>query len=97
MSVNRRFVLKGVSLSGIATLAMDSSAQALASALMPRGPIEKPMLTLVNDSAAAPLFLQGVITANGVESPVQRVGHDMEFILQLEHHLRNERPLRVIG
>ena len=99
MSVNRRFVLKGMALGGAATLALGGSAQALAGiATAPAGsPIATPALVLVNGSAAEADFLHGAGAALGSQMRVQRVGSDLAFMMDFERQLRSGQPMRVIG
>lgn len=99
MSVNRRFVLKGMALSSAAALALGGSAQALASvatAPASRAPAS-PALVLVNGGAAESDFLHGAKAALGSQVQVQRVGSDLAFMLDFERQLRTGQPMRVIG
>lgn len=99
MSVNRRFVLKGMALGGAAALTLGNPAQALASlgAAPAATTAATPTLVLVNAGPAEPIFLQGARAALGPQMRVQRVGSDLVTIVEFERELRRGRPLRVIG
>lgn len=99
MSVNRRFVLKGMALGSAAALALGGSAQALADiATAPAGnAVATPALVLVNGGAAEADFLHGAGAALGSQMRIQRVGSDLAFMLDFERQLRSGQPLRVIG
>jgi len=98
MSVNRRFVLKGVALSSIAGLTVDGFTPALAahSDASINAATAGPMLALVNGGGAESMFLYG---AMAVKAPVrvQKVGRDLRFMLDFERLLLHGRPMRVIG
>ncbi|WP_150303164.1 hypothetical protein [Pseudomonas saliphila] len=99
MSVNRRFVLKGLALGSAAGLALGGSAQALAGfATAPASnTVALPAWVLVNGGAAEADFLHGARAALGAQVQVQRVGSDLAFMLDFERQLRSGQPLRVIG
>ncbi|QJD59087.1 hypothetical protein HG264_09275 [Pseudomonas sp. gcc21] len=99
MSVNRRFVLKGMALGSAAALTLGGPAQAFAGrAAAPVGSaIAMPALVLVNGGAAEADFLHGAGTALGSQMHVQRVGSDLAFIMDFERQLRSAQPMRVIG
>lgn len=99
MSVNRRFVLKGMALGSMAGLAMGSWVGALAGTTA--GPTAnlagRPILALINEGVAESVFVHGAMAASGSRLRVQRVGHDLGFMLNFERQLRGGQPLRVIG
>lgn len=99
MSVNRRFVLKGMALSSIAGLAINSSVRALAgtTATAPTANTSAPVLVLLNEGAAESGFLYGTTAASDSQLTVQRVGADLGFVLNFERQLRSGQPMRVIG
>ena len=99
MSMNRRFVLKGMALSGVAGMTMGSSLQALASGVInpSAAPTTRPVLALVAADAAEPLFLQGASAAAGSQLQVQRLGRELDALLGFEQQLRSGKPMRVIG
>src|SRR5690606_2596032 len=83
MSVNRRFVLKGMALGSAAALTLGGSAQALAGiASAPAGSAPAtPALVLVSGGSAEADFLHGAGTALGSQMHVQRVGSDLAFVM----------------
>ena len=99
MSVNRRFVLKGMALGSATGLVLGGPAQALAG--VATGPAGKAMvpaaLVLVNGGAPEPDFLGGAKAALGPQLQVQRVGSNLDFVLDFERQLRSGQPMRVIG
>lgn len=99
MSVNRRFVLKGMALSGVAGMTMGGSLQALASGVISpsAATATRPVLALVAADAAEPLFLQGASAAAGSQLQVQRLGRELDALLGFEQQLRSGKPMRVIG
>lgn len=99
MSMSRRFVLKGMALSG-AGLTMAGSLRALASTAgspISDATLARPVLALVTTDAAEPLFLQGAGAAAGSRLQVQRLGRDLDALLDFEQQLRSGEPMRVIG
>lgn len=98
MNVNRRFVIKSLALSSIAGVAIGSPVRALAGTIdaSADGAAVKPVRALVNQGAAESVFLHG---AMAVEPRLQahRVGIDLGFMLNFEHQLRSNQPMRVIG
>lgn len=96
MNANRRFVLKSMALSGMAGLAIGRSVRALAGAAAAPAPAARPVLALVNPGAAESGFLHGA-RATGPRLRIQRVGRDLDFMLDFERQLRNGQPMRVIG
>lgn len=99
MSMNRRSVLKGMALGGIAGLTMGGPVRALAAttAAQVTSAAVPPILALTSESAAEPVFLHGVLAACGKRLQVQRVGHDLGFMLDFERWLRGRQPMRIIG
>jgi hypothetical protein len=94
MTINRRFVLKGVALGSGAGLAMGNSMHELAEAFYVDGSVT---LALVDGSTVEPVFLQGALMAAGTRLQVQRSSSDLDFIRGLEREMRAGQPLRVIG
>lgn len=98
MSVNRRFVLKGMALSA-AGVAMGAPLQALASASspLPDATATRPVLALVAADTAEQLFLQGAGAAAGGRLQVQRLERELDALLSVEQQLRRGQSMRVIG
>src|SRR5690606_19477833 len=87
-------VLKGMALSGFASLAQGQSALALADAAAASSAAGTPLLALVDDSAAGLGFLHGA-RAVGPRLHAQRVGRDLDFMLGFARQLCSGQPMRV--
>jgi len=95
MSVNRRFVLKSLVLSGAAGLAMGIPFRALSSTA--NGTHNSlPVMVLTNGTAIESAFLHGANTGNS-RLQVQRVSSDLAFMLDFERQMRNSKAMRIIG
>ncbi len=98
MTINRRFVLKSFALAGVAgALAGPTRALAGLSVADDPGTAGKPLLALVNDDHAGPVFLDGARALTGTGLEVPRAGSDLAFLVDLERRLRSGRPLSIIG
>lgn len=99
MSVNRRSVLKGMALSGVAGVTATGWANALAFSPSISNAAAGPVLALTSEGAAESVFLYGARSATGSPSQlhVQRVDRNPGFMLDFERQLRSGNPLRVIG
>lgn len=98
MNVNRRFVLKGIVLGGAAGVVLGRAVPVLGDvAPSPAHCDVRPALALVGHGTTESAFLQGARAAIGTRLPVQQVGTDLRFMLDLERRLRAGRPMRVIG
>ncbi|CAD5108579.1 hypothetical protein [Zestomonas carbonaria] len=99
MNVERRSLLKGLALGGLAGAALGGSGLAVANAVV-GGPSlpEQPILALVNGETAESAFLLG-IGASPVARQVEvlRADAGLDFLLGLEKRLRGGRPQRLIG
>lgn len=96
MNAYRRFVLKSLALSGLAGWSLGRPLGALAGTAVAPAAVARPVLALVNPGAAESAFLQGARAA-GPRLRVQRVGRDLDFMLDLERQLRSRQAMRVIG
>lgn len=96
MSINRRRVLKGAALSGLATVA-GGCAQALAAAASMPTSAGSPVLVLISAIEPGSVFLQGALAVADSRLRVHRVSHDLDIMLALERELRGAQPLRIIG
>lgn len=99
MDAHRRLLLKGLAFSGIASLALRAPAQALASSGAAPGPVaaNTGLWVLINDDAAGSAFLQGAMTVGGPQLKTQRIGRDLDFMLDFERRLRNGQEMRIVG
>jgi len=97
MAMNRRFVLKSMALGSIAGLTLGGSLRPLAAAAAMPVATGAPVLALVDGSTAASMFLHGVLTGGGNRARIQRVNHDLDFVLNFERQLRSGQPQRIIG
>lgn len=102
MSVNRRFVLKGMALSSLTGLAL-TGALPVSGALLPAAPVQfsqssaLPIVVLSGKHMADNFFLQGVSAALGAPAQEQYLGPDLSALLGFERQLRQAESLRVIG
>lgn len=98
MTVDRRFVLKGIVLGGAAGVVLSRTVPVLGG--MPPAPAQRyvrPALALVGGGAAAAAFQQGARIAAGPQLQVQQVDPGLGFMLAFERQLRTRQPLRLIG
>lgn len=96
MSVNRRFVLKGMALSGIAGATAGVWKTAFA-AISPSAVTSTPLLVLTSGGPAEGAFLRGAMAACSSRLQLQRVDLDPNFMLDFERMLRNGKRRRIIG
>nr|MBS0021945.1 hypothetical protein [Gammaproteobacteria bacterium] len=97
MTVDRRFVLKGMVL-GAAGVVLSRSVSVLGGvAPSPVHGDVRPALALVGNGTAGSAFVQGARAAVGTRLHVQQVSPDLGFMLDLERQLRAGRPMRIIG
>lgn len=96
MTVNRRFLLKGMTLGGISGLALGTALPTLASTI-PTSTNAVNTLTLVNATTAHTPFLQAARQANPSAMRVQTLSTDLGAMLEFNQLLRSGQPLRVIG
>lgn len=95
MTVDRRFVLKGMVLGGAAGLVLSRSAPVRGTVPPSRGDI-RPTLALVGGGAAESAFLRGAAAAAGAHLQVRQLEQGLDFMLEFERQLRAE-PMRLIG
>ena len=95
MTVDRRFVLKGMVLGGAAGLVLSRSVPVLGSVPPAQGDI-RPTLALVGSGAAESAFLQGAAAAAGPHLRVRQLERSLDSMLDFERRLRTE-PMRLIG
>lgn len=96
MSVSRRFVLKGIAMSGIAGLTMGGSLRALATTI--NGVIaDQPIVALIKEGAAELAFVHGAMAASSSQLQVQRVSCDLAFMLDIERQMLSSHSMRIIG
>ncbi|WP_409277979.1 hypothetical protein [Pseudomonas defluvii] len=99
MNVERRFLLKGMALGGLAGVAMGSSSLAMANTMLGgQARPALPTLALVSGNVAESAFLQGINASPAARQvSVQRTDLSLDFILGLEKRLRSGQPQRIIG
>lgn len=99
MRVNRRFVLRGMAVSGVAGWFMQTTRHALAgTAAMPvAAAAGRPLLALVNDDTAGAVFLRGAKASSGTRLQVSTASRELAFLLGVERRLRSGPSMRVIG
>jgi len=97
MSVDRRFVLKGMALGSLAGLTMGAALPSMAGPHAAPGESSgRPLLALVGQGAQNSAFVQGVRAAGG-QPQLQQVDTSLGFMLGLESQLRSGQPMQVIG
>lgn len=98
MNVNRRFLLKGMALSGIAGATAGSwgTALAAASATKLSGPAGE-VLALTSEGVAGSAFLYGAIAASGSKLQGQEVERSTDFMLDLERLLSSGQATHIVG
>ncbi|WP_375739969.1 hypothetical protein [Pseudomonas boanensis] len=98
MNVERRAVLKGMALGGLAGVAMGSSNLYMANAMAAPASRIAPTLVLVNEAAAGSAFLEGIASSPAARTvTVERTDLSLDFILALEKRLLSGKPQRIIG
>ncbi|MNZ16326.1 hypothetical protein D3C78_332990 [compost metagenome] len=98
MNVERRSLLKGMALGGLAGVAMGSSGMAIANAFVAPSSRLPATLVLVNGAVAGSAFLQAInASPAGRLAEVQRTDLGLDFFLALEQRLKSGKPQRVIG
>ncbi|GAA3714652.1 hypothetical protein GCM10022421_22610 [Oceanisphaera sediminis] len=97
MSIERRSVLKGMALGGLAGLALGRAG--LASAGTAAEPLtRKPLLVLVSGDEAEAVFAGGARAHPAVgTTTVLRTDHGLEFISALQRRLKGSSGERIIG
>lgn len=95
MDTNRRLVLKGLGLGGIAGFAMVNSPRALSSSTLSAETL--PRLALVNDGIVGQAFLHGAATAGGPKLHALTIRPDLSDILNLQQLLLSSHPMRIIA
>ena len=99
MNIERRVLLKGMALGGLAGVAMSSSGLTMANSVMgsQAHPV-LPTLALVSGEVAESAFLQGISASPaGGQVKVQRTDLGLSFMLGLDKRLRSGQPQRIIG
>src|SRR5690606_37597272 len=97
MSMDRRFVLKGMALGSLAGLTLGGALPALgATHGSPRSSAARPALVLVNQGAEQSAFVQGA-RATGAAVQVRQIGGDLTDLLSLQSQLSSGRKMRLIG
>ncbi len=99
MNIERRVLLKGMALGGLAGVAMSSSGLTMANRVMgsQAHPV-LPTLALVSGEVAESAFLQGISASPaGGQVKVQRTDLGLSFMLGLDKRLRSGQPQRIIG
>ena len=97
MSVDRRFVLKGMALGSLAGLTMGAALPSVAGLnAAPSSRAGRPLVALVRQDAQDSAFVQG-IRAAGSQLKLQPVDTSLGFMLELESQLRSGQPMRMVG
>lgn len=97
MSVDRRFVLKGMALGSLAGLTMGAYLPSLAAThAAAGGNAARPVLALVSQGGRESAFVQGARAA-GTALQVQQVDSSLGLMLSLEQQLRSGKPMHVMG
>jgi|GEM_PF-768165 len=97
MNVERRSLLKGIALGGLAGVAMGSSSLSLANNLLGRaGPAQAASLALVCPAVAGSAFVQG-LQASPSTPHIQVLSADLKALLDVQQRLSSAQPQRLIG
>lgn len=97
MTIDRRFVLKGMALGSLAGMTLGAALPSLASAhVAPGAASGRPLLALVGQGAQDSAFVQGAKAA-GSQLQLQQVDSSLSALLGLQQQLRSGQPLHVIG
>lgn len=99
MDMERRALLKGMALSGVAGLTLGSPMRvfAVGGDVAPEGASSGELLVLVGEDAASVAFLHGAAAAQSVAPRALRAGRELDFMLDFERRLRSGLPGRWIG
>lgn len=99
MNVERRSLLKGMALGGLAGVAMSSSGLSLANSMLGRPvPAQAASLALVSAEVAGSAFVQGLqASAAAPQVQVMPAGHDLAVLLGLQQRFASGQPQRLIG
>lgn len=98
MNIERRSLLKGMALGGLAGVAMGSSGLAMSKAMLGGQAQALPTLVLVNGEALGTAFVEGVKASPAARfAEVQRTDLSLDFVLGLQQRLDSGRPQRIIG
>ncbi|AOE83194.1 hypothetical protein [Pseudomonas sp. TCU-HL1] len=98
MNIERRTLLKGMALGGLAGAAMGASSLAMTKAMLGGQTQPLPTLVLVDGQAAGNAFLAGVgASAAAGKAEVQRTDLGLDFVLGLQKRLLSGQPQRIIG
>ena len=98
MSVDRRFVLKGMAWGSLAGLTMGASLPSLAgvSGAPGAGAGSRPVLALVGRETADSAFVEGV-RASGNPMQLHKMDSSLSVMQQLDMQLRSGKPMHIIG
>ena len=97
MSLNRRFVLKGMALTGLASTALGTSVSALAGIEPAPAAAAGPTLALVKRDGLDSAFVQGARSALGHRLQVRPADGELDAMLEVDRQLRSGQPLHIIG
>lgn len=98
MTIDRRSLIKGMALFGVAGPFLGSALPALAAAGLPAPALSTPTLVLVSSAAADSTFVHGVRAGIGTSmAQVRQASHELPFLLDFEQQLRHRQSARVIG
>ncbi len=98
MTIDRRTLIKGMALLGVASPFLGNALPALASAGLPAPVVSTPTLVLVSAAAVDSAFVQGVRAGIGTSMmQVRQASHELAFLLDFEQQLRQQQSARVIG
>nr|AAM92192.1 PcuX [Pseudomonas mendocina] len=98
MNIERRTLLKGMALGGLAGAAMGAFGLAMTKAMLGGQAQPLPTLVLVDGEAAGAAFLAGVGSSPAAsKAEVQRTDLGLDFVLGLEKRLRSGQQQRIIG
>lgn len=94
MRIDRRAVIKGVALGGLAGLTVGRS---IASFAEHPSAAACPLLVLVNGDAAGTVFVRGAAASGGAHLQMYQITRDLGFLMDFERRLRGSPALRAVG
>jgi hypothetical protein len=98
MTIDRRSIIKGMALCGVAGPILAGARPAQAAAGVSAQVAHRTTLLLVSEGAADSAFVQGARAASHASAlRVRLASHDLAFVLGLEKQLRDSPSMHVIG
>lgn len=101
MSIDRRCILKGITLGGIVGIAAGTPFHTVLAKAQPvisdRAFPDQKLIVLTNKGPIEQTFLQGARAAGGPGLDVRNLTHDLGAVLDFEHWIRHQPDMHIIG